>query len=39
MCLNETYIKAHVGKNLSPFPIQNDLKKGDGLSPLLLTLL
>jgi hypothetical protein len=33
MCLNETYI----GKDLSEsFPIQNGLKQGDALSPLLI---
>jgi hypothetical protein len=37
MCLNETYSKVHVGKLLSDkFPIQNGLKQGDALSPLLL---
>jgi hypothetical protein len=37
MCLNETYSKVRVGKILSEkFPIQNDLKQGDALSPLLL---
>jgi hypothetical protein len=36
MCLNETYSKVHTGKHLSDsFPIQNDLKQGDALSPLL----
>jgi hypothetical protein len=36
MCLNETYSKVRVGKNLSDkFPIQNSLKQGDALSPLL----
>jgi hypothetical protein len=37
MCLNETYSKARTGK-LFPdkFPIQNALKQGDALSPLLL---
>jgi hypothetical protein len=36
MCLNETYSKACVGKLLSnKFPIQNGLKQGDALSPLL----
>jgi hypothetical protein len=36
MCLNETYSKVRVGKYLSDiFPIQNDLKQGDALSPLL----
>jgi hypothetical protein len=36
MCLNETYSKVHIGKLLSDkFPIQNGLKQGDALSPLL----
>jgi hypothetical protein len=36
MCLNETYSKVCVGKLLSDkFPIQNGLKQGDALSPLL----
>jgi hypothetical protein len=36
MCLNETYSKIHIGKLLSnKFPIQNGLKQGDALSPLL----
>jgi hypothetical protein len=36
MCLNETYSKVHVGKLLSDeFPIQNGLKQGDVLLPLL----
>jgi len=36
MCLNETYRKVRVGKNLSDiFPIRNVLKQGDALSPLL----
>jgi hypothetical protein len=36
MCLNEMYIKEQIGKYLSDsFPIQNDLKQGDALSPLL----
>jgi hypothetical protein len=36
MCLNETYIKVHIGKHLSDsFPIQNGLKQGNALSPLL----
>jgi hypothetical protein len=36
MCLNETYNKVCVGKLLSDkFPIQNGLKQGDALSPLL----
>jgi hypothetical protein len=40
MCLNETHSKDRIGKYLSDnFPTQNGLKQGDGLSPLLLTLL
>jgi hypothetical protein len=36
MCLNETYSRVHIGKNLSDmFTIENGLKQGDGLSPLL----
>jgi len=36
MCLNETYSRVRVGKNLSHmFPIRNGLKQGDALSPLL----
>jgi hypothetical protein len=36
ICLNETYSKVHISKHLSEsFPIQNDLKQGDALSPLL----
>jgi hypothetical protein len=36
MCLNETYNKVYKGIHLSDsFPIQNDLKHGDALSPLL----
>jgi hypothetical protein len=36
MCLNETYSKVPIGKLLSDkFPIQNGLKQGDALSPLL----
>jgi hypothetical protein len=36
MCLNETYSKVRIGKHLSDsFPIQNGLKQGDALSPLL----
>jgi hypothetical protein len=35
-CLNETYSKVHIGKLLSDkFPIQNGLKQGDALLPLL----
>jgi sorting nexin-29 len=36
MCLNETCSKVRIGKVLSDkFPIQNGLKQGDALSPLL----
>jgi hypothetical protein len=36
MCLNETHSKVRIGKHLSDsFPIQNGLKQGDALSPLL----
>ena len=36
LCLTETYSRVRVGKNLSDmFPIKNDLKQGDALSPLL----
>jgi hypothetical protein len=36
MCLNETYGKVRIGKYLSDnFPIQNGLKQGNALSPLL----
>jgi hypothetical protein len=36
MCLNETYSKVRIGKQLSDcFPIQNGLKQGDALSQLL----
>jgi hypothetical protein len=36
MCLNETYSTVCIGKLLSDkFPIQNGLKRGDALSPLL----
>jgi hypothetical protein len=36
VCLNQTYSEARVGKRLSDnFPIQNGLKEGDALSPLL----
>jgi hypothetical protein len=39
MCVNETYSKVCIGKNLTDaFPVQNDLKQGDVLSPLLLNL-
>jgi hypothetical protein len=36
MCLNETYSKVRTGKHLSDsFPIQNGIKQGHALSPLL----
>jgi len=36
LCLTETYSRVRLGKNLSDmFPIRNDLKQGDALSPLL----
>jgi hypothetical protein len=36
MCLNETYNRVWVAKDLSDmFPIRNDLKQGDALLPLL----
>jgi retron-type reverse transcriptase len=36
MCLNETYSKVRIGKRLyGSFPIQNSLKQGGVLSPLL----
>jgi hypothetical protein len=36
MCLTETYSRVRVGKNLfEMFPIRDDLKQGDALSPLL----
>jgi hypothetical protein len=36
MCFNETYGKVRIRKNLShSFPIQNGLKQGDALLPLL----
>jgi hypothetical protein len=39
MCLNNICINVHIGKHLSDsFPIQNGLKQGDGLSPLLFNL-
>jgi hypothetical protein len=39
LCLNETYSKVRIGKHLSDsFPIQNGLKQGDALSPLLFNI-
>jgi hypothetical protein len=36
ICLNEIYCKVRMGKHLpDSFPIQNGLKQGDALSPLL----
>jgi hypothetical protein len=36
MCLNETYSRVSTGKNLyDKFTVQNGLKQGDALSPLL----
>jgi hypothetical protein len=36
MCLNESYSKVCIGKHLSDnIPIQNHLKQGNALSPLL----
>jgi hypothetical protein len=36
MCLNETYSTVRIGKyQTDKFPIQNGLKQGDALSPLL----
>jgi hypothetical protein len=38
MCLNETYSKVNTGKYFSNHsPVQNGLKQGDALSPLLFT--
>jgi hypothetical protein len=40
MCLNQTYTMARTGKHVSDsFPIQNGLKQGDVLSPLLFSTL
>jgi hypothetical protein len=39
MCLNETYIRVRIDKNLSDkLFIQNDLKQRDAVSPLLFNL-
>jgi hypothetical protein len=36
MCLNEIYSKLHTGNSLpGMFPVQNSLKQGDTLSPLV----
>jgi hypothetical protein len=36
MCLNETYSEVHIGSHFSEnFPVQNGLKQGVALSPLL----
>ena len=36
LCLNETYSRVRVGKNLCDmFHVRNGLKQGDALSPLL----
>jgi len=36
MCLNENYNKVHIAKNLyDAFPIQNHLKQGSALLPML----
>jgi len=36
VCLNDTYSRVRVGKNLSDmFSVRNGLKQGDVLSPLL----
>jgi len=38
MCLTEMYSRVRVDKNLSDmFPIRNDLKQGDAVSPLLFS--
>jgi hypothetical protein len=37
MCLNETYSEVRIGKHLSDtFSVQNGLKQGDALAPLLI---
>jgi hypothetical protein len=38
MCVNETYSRVRIGKNLSDkFTVQNGLKRGDALSPMLFS--
>jgi sorting nexin-29 len=37
MCLNETYSKVYIKLLFEKFPIQNGLKQGDALSPLLFS--
>jgi len=38
MCLSEIYSRVQLGKNLSDmFPMRNDLKQEDALSPLLFS--
>ena len=38
MCLNETYSRVQVDKNLSDmFHVRNGLKQGDAISPLFST--
>jgi len=40
ICLNETYSRVLVGKNLPDmFPVRNGLKQGDALSPCFSTVL
>jgi hypothetical protein len=39
ICLNETYSKVRIGKYFSDkFPIQNDVKQEEALSPLIFNL-
>jgi hypothetical protein len=35
VCLNGTYLKVHIGKISDKFSVQNWLKQGDALPPLL----
>jgi len=40
MCLNETYNRVRVGKDLCDmFPVRNGLKQGDAISPSFSTVL